>query len=192
MTTKKVQQEWPTCPDCGVEIGQPHVNDCDVERCSVCGTQRISCSCVWHNPMRSIWSGVWPETPNTTTELTNGIRADAYTDDEMAVIEEFDATRYFEDSSDEEIMELAKCGWGGDYPADEVAQFMADHDDRLAKMFRYIEAAEEVSPDAPGLECHVNVEDAMAWIAEHRPHLSPKIQAWEEKIATAAGGERHE
>lgn len=49
-----------TCPDCGTPIGQPHKPSCDVERCSVCGTQRISCGCDGHEPAKSVWTGEWP------------------------------------------------------------------------------------------------------------------------------------
>jgi len=33
------------CGDCGVEEGQIHKEFCDMERCSICGEQLISCDC---------------------------------------------------------------------------------------------------------------------------------------------------
>ena len=35
----------PTCGDCGVHVGEKHLDMCDIERCPACGLQFISCDC---------------------------------------------------------------------------------------------------------------------------------------------------
>lgn len=50
-----------TCPDCGCMNGRPHRDDCDIERCSICGMQRVTCGgCDGHDPMESAWIGTFP------------------------------------------------------------------------------------------------------------------------------------
>jgi len=48
------------CHDCGVKPGKIHVDGCDVERCSVCGGQRLQCNCSGHDQAFSRWTGLWP------------------------------------------------------------------------------------------------------------------------------------
>lgn len=57
---KESSDKRPTCPDCGVSIGENHVEGCDVARCSVCGFQRLGCECEGGNG--GIWTGIWPGT----------------------------------------------------------------------------------------------------------------------------------
>lgn len=49
------------CHDCAVPPGQPHVDGCDVARCTACGMQRIGCD---HGGSDvgwgSLWTGIWP------------------------------------------------------------------------------------------------------------------------------------
>ena len=47
-----------SCPDCAVAPGQPHETGCDVARCTNCGGQALSCSCITKGI--DIWLGLWP------------------------------------------------------------------------------------------------------------------------------------
>lgn len=48
------------CHDCGAKPGQIHSDNCDVERCSVCGGQRLQCNCKGHDKVFARWTGIWP------------------------------------------------------------------------------------------------------------------------------------
>lgn len=48
------------CHDCGAKPGMVHGDSCDVERCSVCGNQRLGCGCKGHDRKFARWTGFWP------------------------------------------------------------------------------------------------------------------------------------
>lgn len=103
------------------------------------------------------------------------IKAECHSDDRCVEVD-FDATPWFEAVPDRNIIDLAVCGWGGDYPADYVAEFMADRHDGIKEMYDYIEIRNRKrGRDMMGFECHVNPEDAMQWLRENRPELSRKV-----------------
>ena len=56
----KVHDPENRCRDCGVKPGETHDGGCDVERCSVCKGQWISCGHEDHDPEKSKWTGLWP------------------------------------------------------------------------------------------------------------------------------------
>lgn len=90
------------------------------------------------------------------------IRAEAHTDD-FAATAKFDATPFFREAALESIVALSDCGWGGDYPADEVARHCQSLDgyEDVAEVF-------EATGNGVGFECHVHEPDALGWLKEHR------------------------
>jgi len=91
------------------------------------------------------------------------IRAEAHSDD-FKHTAKFDATPWFEQVTVEEIIELAECGWGGDQPADQVAQFFDGETgyEGVTSMFENKDG---------GFECHVHEADVFAWLASNRPSV---------------------
>ena len=100
------------------------------------------------------------------------IRAEVH-DDEFRTSARFDATAWFEQASDVEIVELAKIDWRGDQPADAVAEFFEGHQigtpDTVEDVFKAVNVLDT------GYEVSVEPEDAVRWVKANRPHLMEQI-----------------
>jgi len=113
------------------------------------------------------------------------IKAECHSDDRNVEVS-FDAVPWFKVASKEDIMELATCGWGGDYPADDVAIFMSDHEQpHIADMFKYLEIihGDPSKKDAQGFECHVDRDDALVWLKTNRSDVYELLAKDEELVA---------
>ncbi len=115
---------------------------------------------------------------NLENEFAPEVKAEVHSDDH-AVTVSFNAAPWFEQATDAEILALAECDWANDYPADAVAQFMADLDHRVHRLFEYLDFAPRMpfSNDVVGYCCSVDPETAAAWIAIHRPSLRAAVGA---------------
>ena len=102
--------------------------------------------------------------------MKKSIKAEAHSDD-RAIEVTFDAIKWFKKASGKEIQDLATCGFGGNYPADQVAIDMAGSNKELKRMFDYI----EVAPGDQGFECHVDSANAVKWLRVNRPKIYHKV-----------------
>lgn len=100
------------------------------------------------------------------------IRAEVH-DDEFRTSARFDATAWFEQASDTEILDLAKIDWRGDYAADAVAEFFEGHNigtpDTVDDVFKAVNVLDT------GFEVSVEPDDAIRWVEKNRPHLMEQI-----------------
>ena len=98
------------------------------------------------------------------------IPAEANSDDHNVEVD-FDSVHWFAQASAEEIKALGDCGWGGDYPADGVAEWTAGQGHRgLGRLFDYLDTVSGSSKSC-GLEVHVQEDEAMAWLKANRPEV---------------------
>lgn len=98
------------------------------------------------------------------------ISAEVHSDDHVVEVA-FNASPWFTQASAEQIAALARCDWGGDYPADAVATYMTDHIDGIKRMFTHLGLNQGM-----GFECHVSHVEAMAWLAAIRPEVHELIE----------------
>ena len=112
--------------------------------------------------------------PIDASLLAPEVHAQAHSNDRK-IQAKFDAARWFAQATDDDVLKLYRTGSGGDYAADAVAEFMADHDPDTKAMFDYNLLLQRAGDQDCGFECHVDPRDAIAWIKEHRPGLYAQI-----------------
>lgn len=100
------------------------------------------------------------------------IRAEVH-DDDFRTSSRFDATEWFEQASDKEILDLAKIDWRGDYAADVVAEFFEGH--HVGTPATVDDVFQAVNVLDTGFEVSVEPEDAIRWVEKNRPHLMEQI-----------------
>ena len=103
------------------------------------------------------------------------VTAECHSDDRVFECN-FDAIPWLKKATAKDIIALAQCGWGGDYPADEVAMYMAGIESDIAFMFKYIEKKNNgCNRDHIGFECYVDSAPAFTWLKKNRPNIFRKI-----------------
>jgi hypothetical protein len=103
------------------------------------------------------------------------IPAEVHSDDHVKEAK-FDALAFFEGADDQEIIALAGCDWGGDYPADEVARECDDQPGVTDVLDWGANFKGRVGLESIGFECYVDGEAAMKWLRENKPALAAKIE----------------
>lgn len=113
-------------------------------------------------------------------EPKDHIKAWAHSDDHVFEAQ-FNAAPWFKQATDDDLLALAREGFGYDYKADEIARWESEDNPEVAAIFIYLEKLAGTRR-SQGFECRVDRTDAMAWIAKHRPALHEKIVKEEEGV----------
>lgn len=103
------------------------------------------------------------------------IKADVNTDDKAFELE-FDAEPWFSQASDDEIVELAACGWACDEATNAVAIWTGQNPNDIPENEEVTEMFSEISdtdnyPTMPEIECSIDEADARQWLEKNRSAL---------------------
>ena len=98
------------------------------------------------------------------------IRAIVKADDGQRSVE-FDAQKWFEQASGDDMIRLAGIGWGGDWEADAVAEFVAKKDRNVRAVLDYCHDNEI------GFEVYIYEKDANDWLRLCRPLVQDRLRA---------------
>lgn len=101
------------------------------------------------------------------------VPAEVHSDDRIIEVE-FDASEWLAQASEQEIMDLAECGWGGEEAADVVAEYFQKKNPDIDKLFDYLHLVKD-KKNAPGFECHVDEDEAIYWLVNKRPAIGLKL-----------------
>jgi hypothetical protein len=110
-----------------------------------------------------------------TPAITNSpIHASVYSDDQTVEFT-IDVQQYFVDTLagyqlHVDLDALNGCDFGGDYPADNVAEYF--HDSTTKDLFDYVALKNKHNSENIGFECHINKNDVLKWLIANAPdHL---------------------
>lgn len=103
---------------------------------------------------------------------TQTIAATVETDNGKMEVD-FDAAPYFVTATLDDLTKLAKCEWGGDYPADEVVAYFRNTNPEIGQLFDYAEKHDE------GFECYIDRDEAISWLQANRPDVVDAVLAAE-------------
>ena len=81
MSKNNICDKLDNCPECGVKLGEMHLDCCDIEHCSICGWQLIGCDCEGHDKAFARWTGIIPgvaEAEYLGTDLNGFYESGAY------------------------------------------------------------------------------------------------------------------
>lgn len=109
------------------------------------------------------------------------IKATVISDDKMSEAE-FDATAWFEQAADAEIVSLAEEGWGHEETSDAIAEFYRRRLPAVRKVFDHVAGLLKVDPKCAyaGLGCEIDAEAATLWVRKKRLNLFPILIAIED------------
>jgi hypothetical protein len=98
------------------------------------------------------------------------VLAEGHSDDWMHEVA-FDAAPWFEQASDDELRALHEIGYRGDRAADEVLLYLEERVAEVGDLLDYCRRSQAHGRDGVGFECEVSEDEALRWLAAHRPGL---------------------